>query len=140
MTKTRSSFCFTKRLQWGAAITGFPVLYPALGKRTNDARNDSRTGTIKESCRSVLLPCFHASSPASLLQRRIHVPVLENFFQIRPNAQVGHVIGDGRKSMRHALREDDCVARLYHMARISHHCAAARRAVQDGRHFAVWRG
>ena len=39
--------------------------------------------------------------------------MLEDLFQIRPYAQVRDVIGDGRKSMRHALRDDDNVARLY---------------------------
>ena len=65
--------------------------------------------------------------------------MLEDLFQIRPYAQVRDVIGDGRKSMRHALWDDDNVARLYFTARVSHHCAAAGRAVQDRRHFVVWR-
>src|ERR1700680_4247633 len=41
--------------------------------------------------------------------------------------------------MRHALRDDEDVARLYLTAGVSHHCAAAGRAVQDCRHFVVRR-
>jgi hypothetical protein len=64
-----------------------------------------------------------------LFERWIHVPVLENLFQIRPYAQVSDVIGDGGKSMRHALRDDDDVTRLDVAGRVSHHRAAAGRAV-----------
>ena len=62
-------------------------------------------------------------------ERWVHVPMLENLFQIRPYAQVSDVIGDGRKSVRHALRDDDDVTRLYVAARVSHHRAPAGRAV-----------
>jgi hypothetical protein len=65
--------------------------------------------------------------------------MLEYLFQIRPYAKVRDVIGDGRKTMRHALRDDDNVARLYFSARVSYHCAAAGRAVQNRCHFGVWR-
>src|SRR5260221_9929484 len=50
------------------------------------------------------------------------------------------MIRDGRKSMRHALWDNDNVARLYFSTLVSNHCAAAGRAIQDCRHFAVWRG
>src|SRR5882762_4423686 len=83
--------------------------------------------------------CSASRQPNLLLERWIHVPVLEDLFQIRPYAQVRDVIGDVRKSMRHVLRDDDNVTRLYFTARVSHHCAAAGRTVQDCRHFAVWR-
>src|SRR5467141_2204567 len=82
--------------------------------------------------------CSASRQPNLLLERWIHIPVLEDLFQIRPYAQVRDVIGDGRKSMRHALRNDDDVARLYLTARVSHHCAAAGRAVQDCCHLVVW--
>src|SRR6266403_4928723 len=83
--------------------------------------------------------CSASRQPNLLLERWIHIPVLEDLFQIRPYAQVRDVIGDGRKSMGHALGDDDNVARLYFTARVSHHRAAAGRTVQDCRHFAVWR-
>jgi hypothetical protein len=74
---------------------------------------------------------------ALLLERWIHVSVLEHLLQIRPYAQVCDVIGDSRKSMRHVLRDDDDVARLYYTACVSHHCPATRRTVQDCRYFGV---
>src|SRR5260370_1085234 len=49
------------------------------------------------------------------------------------------MIRDGRKSMRHALWDNDNVARLYFPALVTNHCAAAGRAIQDGGHFAVRR-
>src|SRR4029077_3055187 len=80
------------------------------------------------------------ASPALLLERGIHIPVLEDLFQIRPYAQVRDMIGDGRKTMRHTFRDDDNVARFYFSACVSHHCAAAGRAVQNCCYFAVWGG
>src|SRR5438093_10117969 len=49
------------------------------------------------------------------------------------------MIGDGRKTVRHALRNDNDVASLNLTARESHHGPAAGWAVQDRRHFVVGR-
>ena len=102
------------------------------------ARSDSILQTIsgQRECRSRVRDVALRASLALLLKYWIHIPVLKNLFQIRPYAQVGDVIGDGRKSMRHAFRDDDNVARLYLTARVSHHRAAAGRAVQNCCHFA----
>src|SRR5258708_32107006 len=83
--------------------------------------------------------CAYSRQPNLLLERWIHVPVLEDLFQIRPYAQVRDVIGDVRKSMRYVLRDDDNVTRLYFTARGSPHFAPAGRTLSGFRHLAVWR-
>src|SRR6266566_4432600 len=112
-----------------------PICFPARTRRFISSNRFSAT------LLTPLTPaeCSASRQPNLLLERWIHVPVLEDLFQIRPYAQVRDVIGDVRKSMRHVLRDDDNVTRLYFTARVSHHCAAAGRTVQDCRHFAVWR-
>ncbi len=79
----------------------------------------------------------HPSEVSLILERRIHVAVLKDLLQIRADAQVGDVIGNRRKAVRHMLRDDDDVAGLHLAAGVSDHRAAAGRAVQNGGHFAV---
>src|SRR5579872_1045275 len=98
-----------------------------------------QTSSPQRSCRSRVRSVLLRASLTSLLESWVHIPMLEDFFQIRPYAQIRDVIGDARKSMRHALRNDDDVSRLYLMARVSNHCAAAGRAVQDCRDLVLWR-
>src|SRR3954454_6284548 len=56
-----------------------------------------------------------------------------------PEAEIVHVIGDGRPAVRHAGRDDDDIANL-HVALddvVAADLAAAARAVQRGRHLGV---
>ena len=49
---------------------------------------------LQTECRLRARRLLIRASLTLLLERWIHVPVLEDLFQIRPNAQVRHVIGD----------------------------------------------
>src|SRR5260370_18701433 len=75
-----------------------------------------------------------------LFERRIHIPVLKHFFQRRPYAEVGDVVGNRRKSVRNMLRDDDHVTHFYLAARVSHHRAGAGGAVENRGDFVVCAG
>src|SRR4029077_6448599 len=78
-----------------------------------------------------------ASRRNIMLQRWIHVTVLQHLFQVRPYAQIGDVIGNRRETVRHMLRDDDHVPDFYIAARVSHHRAAAGWSVENRGYFVV---
>src|SRR5206468_7001834 len=81
-------------------------------------------------------------SLCSLLFREcwIDVAVLQYFFQIGPHAQIGHVIGHGRKAVWNALGDHYNVALLNLTGCESDHGPIAGWAIQDRRHFVISRG
>src|SRR5260370_6942816 len=75
-----------------------------------------------------------------LFERRIHMPVLQHFFQIRPYAEVRDMVGNRRKSVRDVLRNDDHVTHFYLAARVADHRAGAGGAVENRGDFVVCTG